>query len=120
MPNTNRPTISTHVLDTTRGEPAVGVGVILWRIDPTTGAATSSQTLLKTDAAGRISDLLGEPLELGLYRLQFDIAGYYRNSGDQRAFIERATFDLKIADATRSYHVPLLMTPFSCTTYRGS
>jgi len=80
----------------------------------------TNNTALKTDAAGRIGDLLGEPLAVGLYRLQFDIAGYYRKAGAQPAFLERATFDLKIADATRSYHVPLLMSPFSCVSYRGS
>src|SRR6266542_3572708 len=63
MPNTNRPTISTHVLDTTRGEPAAGVSVTLWRLD---GKERVSQGTRETDADGRIGDLTGGPLAAGI------------------------------------------------------
>jgi 5-hydroxyisourate hydrolase len=111
MPNTNRPTISTHVLDTTRGEPAAGLNVTLSRVDG--GQAVTQQT----DADGRIASL-GEPAP-GSYRLSFDVGGYYKKKG-AAAFLQRATFDVEISDADRRYHIPLLMSPFACSTYRGS
>src|SRR6266550_7883040 len=76
MPNTNRPTISTHVLDTSRGEPAAGVAVTLSRVDG--GQAVTQQT----DADGRIASL-GE-LSPGGYRLSFDVGGYYRRRLSRR------------------------------------
>ena len=119
MPNTNRPTISTHVLDTARGAPAAGVSVSLWRLEGTQRAGP--QGAGETDADGRIGDLLhgGDPLVAGVYRLTFDVAGYFKKKGDS-PFLGRVTLDLEIADATRAYHVPLLVSPFSCASYRGS
>ena len=115
MPNTNRPTISTHVLDITRGEPAAGVAVLLFRLE------AHERTLLETretDADGRIGDV-GGPLAPGLYGLSFEIAAYYKKKG-AAGFLQRATFDFEITDINRRYHIPLLMSPFSCASYRGS
>ncbi|HMG18806.1 MAG TPA: hydroxyisourate hydrolase [Gemmatimonadales bacterium] len=115
MPNTNRPTISTHVLDTTRGEPAAGVAVLLFRLE------AHERTLLgtrETDADGRIGDV-GGPLAPGLYGLSFEVAAYYGKQG-QSPFVQRVTVDFEITGARARYHIPLLMSPFSCTTYRGS
>jgi len=111
MPNTNRPTISTHVLDTTRGEPAAGVSVTLSRID---GGHSITH---ETDGDGRIANL-GEPVA-GSYRLSFDVGDYYQRKGT-RAFLQRATLDFEITDTNRKYHIPLLISPFSCAIYRGS
>jgi len=111
MPNTNRPTISTHVLDTTRGEPAAGVSVTLSRIDG--GPSVTHET----DGDGRIANL-GEPVA-GSYRLSFEVGDYYKKKGT-RAFVQRATLDFEITDPNRKYHIPLLMSPFSCASYRGS
>lgn len=108
MPNTNRPTISTHVLDVTRGEPAAGVVVTLSR--------AGKEIVRETDADGRIADL-GEAVA-GTYQLSFDVGGYYKKKGG--AFIQRATFEFEIRDTGRRYHIPLLMSPFACSTYRGS
>jgi 5-hydroxyisourate hydrolase len=118
MPNTNRPTISTHVLDTARGAPAAGVSVSLWRLDGSQRAAP--QGAAETDADGRIGDLLDGQLVAGTYRLTFDVGAYFKKQGDEAAFLGRVTLDLEIADATRAYHVPLLVSPFSCASYRGS
>ena len=118
MPNTNRPTISTHVLDTKRGEPAAGVSVSVWRLDGTQRALP--QGTRETDADGRIGDLVDGPLAAGVYRLTFDVAGYFKKTGDVPAFLGRVTLDFEVADASRRYHIPLLVSPFSCTTYRGS
>jgi 5-hydroxyisourate hydrolase len=117
MPNTNRPTITTHVLDTSRGEPAAGVVVSLWRLEGT--QHVSPQGTGETDRDGRIADLLDGPLVAGVYRLTFDVGTYFKKKG-QTAFLGRVTLDLEVADATRGYHVPLLVSPFSCASYRGS
>jgi hydroxyisourate hydrolase len=107
-----RPTISTHVLDTERGLPAEGVLVTLSRLD--VGKAPIRMTQALTDADGRIGDLLERPLAAGDYRLEFDIGR------EDDAFFRRVAVDLRVADAGRSYHVPLLLAPYSMTTYRGS
>ena len=107
-----RPTISTHVLDTERGLPAEGVRVTLSRLD--VGSAPIRMTQALTDGDGRIADLLERPLAAGDYRLEFDIGR------DDDAFFRRFAVDLRVADTTRSYHVPLLLAPYSMTTYRGS
>jgi 5-hydroxyisourate hydrolase len=117
MPNTNRPTISTHVLDTTRGEPAAGVAVTLWRLD---GKERVVQGTRETDADGRIADVMEGPLAAGTYRLSFEVAAYYKKKGDRSPFLDRVTVDFTIDDPSRRYHIPLLMSPFSCTSYRGS
>jgi 5-hydroxyisourate hydrolase len=107
-----RPTISTHVLDTELGLPAVGVHVTLYRLDVAAAPVRMTQAL--TDADGRIRDLLERPLLPGAYRLEFDVAH------EKGSFFTRIALDLLIDDASRSYHVPLLLAPFSMTTYRGT
>jgi hydroxyisourate hydrolase len=107
-----RPTISTHVLDTSLGLPAVGVRVTLYRLD--VGAAPIRMSQVLTDGDGRVRDLLDRPLAAGDYRLEFDTAR------GEEPFFTRLAVDLRVVDPTRSYHVPLLIAPFSMTTYRGS
>jgi 5-hydroxyisourate hydrolase len=106
------PTISTHVLDTGTGLPAAGIRVTLSRLD--VGSAPIRMTQAMTDGDGRVRDLLERPLVAGDYRLEFDV------TGADGPFFTRIAIDVSIADATRSYHVPLLIAPFSMTTYRGS
>ncbi len=116
MPNTNRPTISTHVLDTTRGEPAAGLTVLLFRLN------TQDRDLLgtrETDVDGRIGDV-GGPLAPGLYGLSFEVGAYYKKKGDPPPFMHRVTVDFEVTGARARYHIPLLMSPFSCASYRGS
>jgi 5-hydroxyisourate hydrolase len=112
QPGETRPTISTHVLDTEHGTPAVGVHVTLYRLD--VGDAPIRMTQALTDADGRIRDLVGRPLAAGDYRLEFDVAH------EDGSFFTRMAVDLRITDTGRSYHVPLLLAPYSMTTYRGS
>lgn len=109
-----RPTISTHVLDTERGAPAAGVRVTLYRLD--VGAAPIRMTQALTDDDGRVRDLVGRPLAAGDYRLEFDL----RREDADGGFFTRVAVDLSVTDIARSYHVPLLLAPFSMTTYRGS
>jgi hydroxyisourate hydrolase len=107
-----RPTISTHVLDTERGTPATGVRVTLSRLD--VGDSPIRMTQALTDGDGRVRDLLERPLVAGEYRLEFDVAH------EDGSFFTKIAIDLRIADTGRSYHVPLLLAPYSMTTYRGS
>lgn len=111
-----RPTISTHVLDLAAGAPASGVGVALFRLaDDGTPELVSE---LQTDDDGRIRDLLeGGELTEGDYQLAFDVGAY---AEDPDAFFQSAALALRVTDATRSYHVPLLLSPYGLSTYRGS
>lgn len=108
-----RHTISTHVLDTERGVPASGVRVTLYRLD-VGGGKPVRMTQALTDADGRVRDLLDRPLQSGDYRLEFDLGQM------DGAFFTKLAVDLSIGDIGRSYHVPLLLAPYSMTTYRGS
>ena len=104
------PTISTHVLDTGTGRPAAGIHVTLYRLADDGKPIRMTQALTNDD--GRIHDLLERPLTAGDYRLDFNLG--------RGGFFERMSVDLHITDVSRSYHVPLLLSPFSMTTYRGS
>jgi 5-hydroxyisourate hydrolase len=99
-------TISTHVLDTEQGQPAAGVRVELYSGDDPVGSGT-------TDADGRIADLSGgQSLGPGRYRLVF--------SDPPSRFFRRVELEIDLDDADRHYHVPLLVSPYSCASYRGS
>jgi 5-hydroxyisourate hydrolase-like protein (transthyretin family) len=91
--------------------------VTLYRLD--VGAAPIRMTQALTDVDGRVRDLLGRPLTAGDYRLEFDVAGRGEDAA-AGGFFTRMSVDMSIADTSRSYHVPLLLAPFSMTTYRGS
>jgi 5-hydroxyisourate hydrolase len=112
-----QPTISTHVLDTEAGRPAVGVHVTLYKLGEDDRPIRLTQAL--TDSDGRVRDLLERPLAAGRYRLEFRLAGRTMPEGSG-GFFERLSVDLSIDDVERSYHVPLLLAPYSMTTYRGS
>ena len=112
-PGAAQATISTHVLDTERGLPAAGVRVALYRLDVGGGKPIRVSQAL-TDGDGRIRDLLERPMQAGDYRLEFDIGE------EDDAFFTKVAVDLRITDTSRSYHVPLLLAPYSVTTYRGS
>ena len=88
----------------------------LWRLD---GAAPVPLGSRETDADGRIGDLGNGAPTAGSYRLSFDVGAYYKRKGTA-VFLQRATLDFEITDTNRRYHIPLLMSPFSCASYRGS
>lgn len=113
------------MLDAQAGQPAAGVHVILYKLGEDDRPIRLTQAL--TDHDGRIRDLLERPMSPGIYRLEFNLAGPRGNGGSaatadasEERFFRRMTLDLRIDDVTRSYHVPLLLAPFSMTTYRGS
>ena len=111
--------ITTHVLDTARGRPAAGVGVVLWRRDAEATWVELARGV--TDADGRVSDLLpaGQLAQPGEYRLSFATGAYHEASGEP-TFYPRVEVTFTIRDAEQHYHVPLLLSPFAYSTYRGS
>lgn len=114
--------LSTHVLDTTQGKPGAGVEIELYAV----GAA--GRTLVKRDTTntdGRCSAPLleGEQMQPGQYELVFAAGDYFASQGvDLPAprFVDRVTIAFGIAHADQNYHVPLVVTPWSYATYRGS
>ena len=118
MADSAQPTISTHVLDTEAGRPAAGIHVSLYKLGEDGRPIPLTQAL--TDDDGRIRDLLERPLSPGEYRLEFALAGRTAAGADDGRFFRRLAIDLRIEDVSRSYHVPLLLAPYSMTTYRGS
>jgi 5-hydroxyisourate hydrolase len=109
--------ITTHVLDTSLGQPAPGIPVSLLRRE---GDAFDEIACAVSDAEGRVRRFLPEPtLVIGSYQLVFETAGYFR-AASRDAFYERVTLEFYVADSAQHYHLPLLLTPFGYTTYRGS
>jgi hydroxyisourate hydrolase len=107
-------TLSTHVLDTARGEPAVDVPVILQRLGRH-GWITVAKG--NTDADGRLAHWVPEEfLVAGRYRLHFDVSAYHGLGG----FFPEITVVFDISDPSRKLHLPLLLSPFGYTTYRGT
>lgn len=108
-------TISTHVLDTALGLPAEGIRVILQQSD---GEAVGVGV---TDADGRVRDLLDPDarLESGEYRLTFQVAAYFERT-QRDSFYTEIGIDFKVGAGSTHYHVPLLLSPFGYSTYRGS
>jgi len=112
-----RPSLSTHVLDTEYGVPAAGVPVALLRWD---GGDLVLLAAYETNEDGRIPSFLDAPLPVGSYQLAFDVAAYFRKQGREITFLTKAVVEFQIIDQQRHYHVPLLMSRYSCTSYRGS
>jgi 5-hydroxyisourate hydrolase len=111
-------TISTHVLDTSLGRPAAGIAVRLQRQDGETWPEVSRQA---TNPDGRVAALIAPdaPAPPGTYRLLFDAGVYFARRGSQ-SFYSTVTIEFVARDAAAHYHVPLLLSPFGYSTYRGS
>jgi len=114
--------LTTHVLDTMNGRPGAGLVVELFRIE---GEARRLLARLTTDADGRTPEPLraGSDLVRGTYELVFHVGGYFRARGvalPEPAFLDQVPVRFGIADPARHYHVPLLVSPYGYSTYRGS
>ncbi len=109
--------LSTHVLDLSSGRPAVGVGITL-DVRAADGAWWQAGQA-RTDADGRVRDLGDEELTAGVYRLTFDVGAYFGEQG-VASFHPEAAVTFEIANPDEHHHVPLLVSPFGYTTYRGS
>lgn len=113
--------LTTHVLDAAHGRPGTNIKVALYRID-------AERTLIKqvvTNDDGRCDEqlLAGEAFVAGVYELVFNAGDYYRTLGvelPEPAFLDQVVLRFGIADETEHYHVPLLVSPYSYSTYRGS
>jgi 5-hydroxyisourate hydrolase len=114
--------LTTHVLDTANGRPADGMTVTLSRHDGESIAPLKTITL-NADGRADAPLLEGDALATGHYRLVFETAAYFRGRGTTLAdppFLDRVPIEFAIADASANYHVPLLVSPWSYSTYRGS
>jgi 5-hydroxyisourate hydrolase len=115
--------LSTHVLDTMHGHPARGVRIDLYRIDEA-GQRTSLRTV-QTNADGRCDQpLLGpEDIQAGIYELVFFAGDYFAGQGvkvPEPRFVDQVVVRFGIANPAENYHVPLVVTPWTYATYRGS
>ena len=115
--------LSTHVLDTMHGSPAGGMRVALFT---TQGEQATLVKRFELNADGRNPDgplYDNASLKVGTYRLVFDVAGYFKARGvtlPEPNFLNQVSLDFGVADASAHYHVPLLVSPWSYSTYRGS
>lgn len=121
--------LTTHVLDTVHGTPAAGMAISLYvRVPSPDGCADGRWQLLRqvaTNNDGRIDGplLQGDDMKTGHYRLVFQVDAYFRARGTPMPavpFLTEVPLDFGIADAQAHYHVPLLVSPWSYSTYRGS
>ena len=114
--------LSTHVLDTMHGSPAAGMDVALYTTEGETATLVRRFTL---NGDGRSDGPLYDDntLKVGTYRLVFDVAGYFKLRGvklPEPNFLNRVALDFGVAHTDQHYHVPLLVSPWSYSTYRGS
>ncbi len=108
--------VTTHVLDTSSGKPAANVPVTLNRLD---GGRWVQVAEAATDADGRIKQLGPDRLPTGTYRLAFDTGKYFAATGTATFFPE-VVLTFGVVGSEAHYHVPLLLSPFAYSTYRGS
>ncbi len=113
--------LSTHILDTALGRPAVNVGLrLFWFRDSAAGGVWEQIGSGRTDADGRSKTLLGErPLQALTYKILFETAVYFRDLG-LASLYPYVEIVFTIADPSQHYHIPLLLTANGYTTYRGS
>jgi 5-hydroxyisourate hydrolase len=104
--------ISTHILDTSVGRPAPGVAVVLSHGDEVIASGV-------TDADGRLMELGPDRLDAGTYRLRFATGDYFQRDG-RETFYPTVSIDFSVGDPDEHFHVPLLVSPFGFSTYRGS
>ncbi|BEP67402.1 MULTISPECIES: hydroxyisourate hydrolase [unclassified Variovorax] len=114
--------LSTHVLDTMHGGPAAGMEVALYTTD---GDAATLVKRFTLNSDGRSDGPLydNNSLKVGTYRLVFDVAGYFKARGvtlPEPNFLNKVALDFGVAHTDQHYHVPLLVSPWSYSTYRGS
>ena len=112
--------LTTHILDQAAGKPAAGVAV---RVSRREGADLSLVAEIRTDADGRGRLVAAEALEVGGYRLEFAIGDHFQASGlpvTDPPFLDVVVIDFAVADISQHWHVPLLVSPYGYSTYRGS
>jgi 5-hydroxyisourate hydrolase len=108
--------ITTHILDTAHGRPAAGVSARL-EVQEADGWREIGAGVTNED--GRIADLGPDKLQIGNYRIEVDVGAYYRQT-ETSAFFSTVCLSFTVGDPAEHYHVPLLISPFAISTYRGS
>ena len=115
--------LTTHILDTANGCPGEGITIALWKLDSKIDSKTLLKTL-KTNHDGRTDKplLADEELEAGIYELVFSVGNYFARYGNypDPLFLDEIPIRFGISDIKAHYHVPLLVSPWSYSTYRGS
>ena len=109
--------ITTHVLDIARGEPAEGLTVILEIRQASEWTPVGRGS---TDGKGRVETLTDGPISPGTYRLTFDVGSYHRNLALSVPFFPEVKITFNVRDTDEAYHLPLLLSPFGYSTYRGA
>ena len=111
--------LTTHVLDTARGKPAEGLRIDLYRVEGDTFHLIKTT---ETNDDGRCDAplLSGETMKTGIYELRFHAGDYLGRSGDSPLFLDIIPIRFGLSDEGAHYHVPLLVSPYSYSTYRGS
>lgn len=112
--------LTTHILDQASGKPAAGVTV---RVSRREGAHVALVAEFRTDADGRARLVAGEALEVGAYRLEFAIGEHFKASGlpvTDPPFLDVVVIDFAVSNVEQHWHVPLLVSPYGYSTYRGS
>lgn len=114
--------LTTHVLDTARGRPAAGVRILLYRISGQSHRKIA-ETVTNADGRTDVPLLAGDKLTEGRYELVFCAGDYLRSTGqagEGTVFLDEIPIRFGVPDAGQHYHVPLLLSPFAYSTYRGS
>ena len=116
--------LTTHVLDTAHGRPAAGMEIVLWSIDRDSGRRKEIVQII-TNCDGRTDTplLAADEMKIGTYELVFEVGDYFARWQRQLpnpAFLDRVPIQFGIADVEAHYHVPLLVSPWAYSTYRGS
>lgn len=116
--------LTTHVLDTAHGQPAAGMSIALWRVDAQSGERILLKTLV-TNQDGRTDTpvLADEQFQAGIYELVFSVGEYFAKlsvNTPEPPFLNEVPIQFGVADRNAHYHVPLLTSPWSYSTYRGS
>ena len=111
--------LTTHILDTSMGTPAQGVGIKLYKRNDSSLKLINSA---KTNEDGRCNEplLSGDLFEEGCYEIEFNIGHYYATKEIDCPFLKDVVIRFYISNSDENYHVPLLISPFSYSTYRGS
>lgn len=111
--------LTTHVLDTMRGKPGAGIRIELYALEGVM-AKRVADTITNADGRTDAPLLAGDALRAGRYELLFHVGDYFRRDGGDSPFLDVVPIRFAVADAAAHYHVPLLASPWSYTTYRGS
>ncbi len=111
--------LTTHVLDTAHGCPAAGIKIELYRIESNKRSQLRS---IVTNADGRSDTplLIDDEFQVGCYELMFEVGAYFKSRNVESPFLDHVPVQFNIADNSVHYHVPLLVSPWSYSTYRGS